>query len=161
MDFPTSIKLENKTWRSRKQKVLLNSRQNLILLTLPGEYHFVSDFISEKELVSLENFTTKIVEIIAGSTQKQLSNYLKEQRKPNEPILAYFSRIKNLYTHSTGESNDMDSDQFGIRLIYQKMYGGVDRVHASNFETKIADEKLKLTDLLSNVARAARKTPIR
>ena len=150
--------------QAERQKIPMNSRQNLILLTLPGEYHFVNDFISEEDRVSMEKFTTKIVEIIAGSTQEQLSNFLREQRKPNEPILAYFSRIKNLYTHSTGNSTNLDKDQFGVRLIYQKMYEGMDRVQASDLqrlcEKAIGDGTLSLAELMGNVARAARKTPI-
>ena len=147
--------------QAEKQKVSLEARQNLVLLTLPGEYLFVQDFITKDDRKTMESFLNKVVELIVGDKQEQLSLFLRVYRKPTETILAYFSRIKNLYQHSAGAASSLENDTFGIRIIYQKVYESMPREQAAELqrlcESTLTPGTLKFSELLAHVVRAARR----
>jgi len=151
--------------QAREQKLDDKQIQNLVLMTLPPEHQYVIDFITEPDRQSIEVFLNKIVELLEGSKTEQLSNFLKAQRKPNEKILGFFSRMKNLYIHSTTKKEtELEADVFGIRLIYQKCYEAMAQVQRTELQ-RLADPEitqgtLKFSDLLKYVAQAARKIPI-
>ena len=136
--------------------------QNLIILTLPASYQFVMDFITDDDRVSMDTFQNKIVELIEGNKTEQLSSFLRQRKNPNENVLAYFSRIKNLYKHvQTTTSTPLENDTFGIRLIYQKVFESMERVQASELQ-RLCEETmmkgtLKFSELLKNVAHASRR----
>ena len=83
--------------QAQDQKVSDSQIMNLVLMTLPAEYQYISDFMEDTDKTSLDTFLAKIVELIQGSKQEQLSVFLREHRKPGENILGYFSRISALY----------------------------------------------------------------
>jgi len=151
--------------QANKQGVELKPVQNLVLLTLPASYQFVMDFITEEDRATMETFQNRIVELIEGNKTEQLSSFLRQQRNPNENVLAYFSRMKNRYKHSivqTATPTDLENDTFGIRLIYQKVFESMERAQASELqrlcETTMITGTLKFSDLLKNVAHVSRIT---
>ena len=146
--------------QAREQKVPDPQIQNLVLLTLPAEYQYVADFITADDRTTTQKFLAKIVELIDGSKQEQLSSFLRQQRKHREHILSYFSRLKNLYMHSSN-SDDIENDKFGVRLIYQKVIEGMEKTQAIELqrsaENKITTGELTFSELLQHVAQAARR----
>ena len=112
--------------QAQDQKVSDSQIMNLVLMTLPAEYQYISDFMEDSDKASLDTFLAKIIELIQGSKQEQLSVFLREHRKPGENILGYFSRISALYRHSSGKKDaDLENDKFGVQLIYQKTFEGM------------------------------------
>ena len=135
--------------------------QNLVLLTLPSEFEYIQDFMSDDDKNSVESFLSRIIELIEGSKTDQLSSFLRQHRKPNENILAYFSRMKNLYKHSLIKTATLETDTFGIRILYQKVYEAMTMAQAAELqrlcETKLTAGDLKFSELQTFVAQASRK----
>ena len=65
--------------QARGQKMKEKQIQNLIYLTIPTEYQFVVDFVTDVDRETTDKFLNKIVELIEGSKQTQLSNFLTVQ----------------------------------------------------------------------------------
>ena len=82
---------------------------------------------------------------------------------PNENVLGYFSRIKNLYMHSTGTA-DIENEGFGIRLIYQKMLESMDGNQSAELqrlcETEVTLGNVKYSQLVEHVVQASRKVAV-
>ena len=151
--------------QAKEQKLDNKQIQNLVLMTLPSTHQYVIDFITDTDRTTIESFLNKIVELLEGSKTEQLSNFLKAQRNPTEKILGFFSRMKNLYIHSTGKKeSELEDDVFGIRLIYQKCYEAMAHVQQTELQrladSSITQGTLKFSELLKYIAQAARKIPI-
>ena len=151
--------------QAQDQKVSESQIMNLVLMTLPAEYQYISDFMEATDKETLDKFLAKIVELIQGSKQEQLSVFLREHRKAGENILGYFSRISALYKHSSGKTDsDLENDKFGVQLIYQKTFEGMTGGQRAELqrlaETKVIAGDMKFSELKKNVAASARKASV-
>ena len=134
-------------------------------MTLPAEYTYVTQFISEHR-TDLDTFRKKLVELIIGSNTDQTNQLMLTQRNANEHILTFFNRLQMLYLYCAGKSDasKLEEDAWGMRLIYQKVIGAMNEAARLELqrlvEDKIESGALKYSELKGAVVRAARKCKV-
>ena len=105
---------------------------NMILLTLPSNYSWIHDSISNDEKDSMDIFLSKLIRLIYGDSSTQLRKLIDAQRRPTEHPLAFLGRLKQLYESSTGKA--LNNEPFALQTIYSKLQASLDR--NTNMELK-------------------------
>ena len=83
----------------------LEMRQNLILMTLPSSYVYVSEFVTESR-GDMETFKRRIIELIAGSNTEQTNLLMMAVKKPDEHILTYLNRLIAMYLYCATKDHE-------------------------------------------------------
>jgi len=155
------IRLDMGLQQSESKGCDVTTQQNLILMTLPAEYSYVNQYVSDSR-DTMVNFKRKLVELIIGSSSEQTNELMLTQRKVGEHILMYFNRLINLYSFCANKSeSDLESDAWGLRIIYQKTLAAMTAAAVMEMqrqtEDKVEQGTLKLSELKQAVIKAARK----
>ena len=114
-------RLEMGLKQSEEKGCTLNTRQNLILMTLPAEYTYVTQFVNEHKN-DLDTFRKKLVELIIGSNTDQTnpfhdnshammnaSNHRRNQSRNSDGARNEFQQRRN----NISKSNTFHRNQSG------------------------------------------------
>jgi hypothetical protein len=140
----------------------VKTQQNLILMTLPHNYEYVTDFLEEADRSSMDSFKKKLITLVMGTNTDQTSHFLQAQRKPDENILTYFRRLKALYLSCTKTTEvNLETDTMGQNMIYKKLEETMPQLAKIEFtrlcENTLNDGTFSLTKLKQNIVVANRK----
>ena len=143
----------------------LGEQQNLLLQTLPLNYHYVGAFIEENDKTSMEKFKRKLMELIIGSNWDQISSILNASRKTGEKILRYYLRLMASYKFCTNKSDqELLEDHWCSMMIYQKIFEALPLGAKVEFqrdcEMSMENGLLKSQNLRKMIVKIARKSPI-
>jgi len=145
---------------------VLNEQINLLLLTLPREYQFVSSYLEDNDKKDMGTLKKKILELIMGASWDYTSAIINAHRRSDEQILSYFIRLRGMYMFCTGQQSDTDleADKWYAMMVYQKILETLPTGAKAEFqrdcEAKITDGKLAYADLRKNVISIARKASV-
>lgn len=150
---------------AEEKKCGLKERQNLLLLTLPRDYQFVSEFLETEDKADMQKFQAKMVELIMGTSWDTSSLLINAHRRPNERILSYFLRLTNTYLFCTGKTEtQIEDDVWVCMMLYQKILEALPLGAKAEFqrdcESGMNSGQLKFTELKKKIISIARKAPV-
>ena len=156
------IRLEMGLKQSENKGCDLDTRENLILMTLPAEFSYVNEYVKGSR-TTMEDFKKKLVELIIGSNTDQTQHLMQCQRKVGEHILSYLNRLQNIYSYCSNKSeSEMENDSWGVRIVYQKIVGAMGEAAKLELQRQVEDKveqgNLTFSALKDAVVKAARKS---
>lgn len=91
-----------------------------------------------KEETTLQGIIRKIVTLLEGGKELQLHAFMKIQRRRNEPLLEFFTKIRRIYGFSVGkEEKDLAKDSAAVSFMVQKMMEAMDESTSHEFTKRI------------------------
>ena len=156
------IRLEMGLKQSENKGCDLDTRENLILMTLPADYSYVNEYVKGSR-TSMQDFKRKLVELIIGTNIDQTTHLMQCQRKVGEHVLSYLNRLQNIYSYCSNKSeSEMENDAWGVRIIFQKIIGAMSEAGKLELQRQVEDQaeqgNLTFSALKSAVVKAARKS---
>jgi len=144
----------------------LKEQINLLLLTLPREYQFVSSYLEENDKKDMGTLKKKVLELVMGASWDYTSAIINAHRRSDEQILSYFVRLRGMYMFCTGQQSDsdLDGDKWYTMMVYQKILETLPTGAKAEFqrdcEGSMTDGKLSYANLRKNVITIARKASV-
>ena len=121
---------------------------SLVFQSLPQKYNWAREFLdADKEV---DEAMVYLIELLVGDTSQLLSDFMKVQRRRDEQLLQYFTKIRRMYAYATSKKvEELESDLVALKLIVQKLRDSMETVFATEFskriETKQDDNSLTMT----------------
>ena len=142
----------------------LSVQKSLIYQSLPTKCHWTRSYVAEETTV--EGIIRKIVTLLEGGRELQLHAFMKIQRKRNEPLLEFFTKIRRIYGFSVGKKDsELASDAAAVSFMVQKMVEAMEESTAQEFTKRIeADLEVgqltfgKIADAIIRITRLAMKS---
>ena len=96
------------------------SLMSLVFQSLPQKHSWAREFIDPKK--EPEEAMTELIEVLLGDTSQLLNDFMKVQKKRDEPLLQYFCKLRRTYAYASSKKmSELDSDQVACKLIVQKL----------------------------------------
>ena len=142
----------------------LSVQKSLIYQSLPARCHWTRSYVADETTV--EGIIRKIVTLLEGGRELQLHAFMKIQRKRNEPLLEFFTKIRRIYGFSVGKKDsELASDAAAVSFMVQKMVEAMEESTAQEFtkriETDLENGQLtfgKIADAIIRITRLAMKS---
>ena len=114
----------------------LSVQTSLIYQSLPARCQWTRSYIKEEK--TLQGIIRKIVTLLEGGKELQLHAFMKIQRRRNEPLLEFFTKIRRIYGFSVGkEEKDLAKDNAAVSFMVQKMMEAMDESTSHEFTKRI------------------------
>lgn len=132
---------------------------SLIFQSLPSRCQWTRSYVSG--CTTADQIIRRLVELLEGGRELQLSSFMKCQRKRGEPLLEYFTRSSRIYAFSVGKAiGDIEEDPAAVQFLYQKCMEGMDSSISHEFTKRIENDmdsgKLTLSKLSDAMIRVTR-----
>ena len=142
----------------------LSVQKSLIFQSLPAKCQWTRSYVASETTV--EGIIRRIVTLLEGGRELQLHHFMKIQRKRNEPLLEFFTKIRRIYGFSVDKKDsDLEADPAAVSFMVQKMVEAMEESTAQEFTKRIeADLESgaltfsKIADAIIRITRLAMKS---
>ena len=118
------------------EKTLLMS---LVFQSLPQKHSWAREFIDPSK--EPEDAMVELVEVLVGDTSQLLSDFMKVQKKREEPLLQYFCKLRRTYAYASSKKmSDLEADQVACKLVVQKLRQCLEPNLAAEFSRRIESD---------------------
>ena len=109
---------------------------SLVLQSLPQKYNWAREFLDTS--LEVEKAIVRLVELLVGDKSQLLSDFMKVQRRRDEQLLQYFTKLRRMYAYATSkELNNLETDAVALQLLVQKLKDGMETVFSTEFTKRI------------------------
>ena len=142
----------------------LSVQKSLIFQSLPAKCQWTRSYVAGETTV--EGIIRRIVTLLEGGRELQLHHFMKIQRKRNEPLLEFFTKIRRIYGFSVDKKDsDLESDPAAVSFMVQKMVEAMEESTAQEFTKRIESDLengdltfSKIADAIIRITRLAMKS---
>ena len=109
---------------------------SLVFQSLPQKHSWAREFIDPKK--EPEEAMTELIEVLLGDTSQLLNDFMKVQKKRDEPLLQYFCKLRRTYAYASSKKmSELNSDQVACKLIVQKLKEALETNLAAELSRRI------------------------
>ena len=144
----------------------LSVQKSLIFQSLPARCQWTRSYLENETTV--DGIIRRIVTLLEGGKELQLHAFMKIQRRRDEPLLEFFTKIRRIYGFSVNKpEKDLSSDSAAVSFMVQKMIEAMEEGLAQEFTKRIEgdleDGNLtfsKISDAIIRITRLSMKNNI-
>ena len=135
---------------AKENEVTETGLTSLLFQSLPQKYNWAREYLTADSVIDQK--ILQLIELLVGDKSQLISDFMKVQRRRDEQLLQYFTKLKRMYAYATNKQiKDLEKEAVAIQLLVQKLKDSMETIFSTEFskriEAKMDAGKLEMTDI--------------
>ena len=135
---------------AKENQVTKTGLTSLLFQSLPQKYNWAREYLTADS--EIDQRILQLIELLVGDKSQLISDFMKVQRRRDEQLLQYFTKLKRMYAYATNKQiKDLEKEAVAIQLLVQKLKDSMETIFSTEFskriEAKMDAGKLEMTDI--------------